>query len=216
MVNGAGSYADVSGTTNRAVVIFAWTNEGTTTLASVTWNGYTVSATATNSDAGSTMGWGFSVFTDSQLPGSSKPVTINWTTAPGGYNWLAVTVDNVNQSSPVRTSSAPATQFGTAPKTTLTGLTVGDLVIGQVTLNTPSRFSSWQNSLVQIFLAAASGGGQDIAAAYKTAASASEVFGTNETSNDYVFIGALALAGSGGGGPTYQPLPYVRPVLLEF
>lgn len=195
----SGSYAPVSGTANRVVVMFAYTQNGTTTLTSITWNGHTVNATVTTDAIGAGVGIGAVVFPDADLPASSSAITVTWANGLTTLtDVLPVTVDNVNQSTPVRTSNS-GWQNSTTPSITLTGLISGDLLIGQAVELAPIYMTSWQNSLTQIIHTVQSGGGNYDDAAYKTAASTSEVFGENLSSSNGVSFAAIGLEPSSGG-----------------
>lgn len=198
------TYAPASGTSSRVVVIFAWTQAAQATLTNCVWNGYTVTPLQTLSNNNG-VGIGVCVFTDAQLPASAAAPTINW--SAGGTSdtdILPITVDYVNQSTPVRNSTT-GTPFTTNPSVTLTGLVAGDLVLGQgLELVGNISFTGWQNSLTQIVRQLESGGGNYINSAYKTAASSSEAYGITSSSAEAMPAAVLALEPSGGSGPSQK------------
>lgn len=110
ITSASGSYTPAAGS-NRVVVMLAAQKSGTgQTLTNIVWNGVTRTPTVTIADSayGDRDGVGVCIFKESELPAGASTATATWSGTPGDISIFCFTVENVDQTTTVRTSGSVA------------------------------------------------------------------------------------------------------------
>ena len=195
-----GTYAPGAGS-NRCVVMIGRmfpTAAGTDTLTQIAYNSNNVVPTQTVGD-GYFEAIGICVFTGAQLPGSAVAATNTWSAAVDQQDILPITVQDCNSSSPIRTGANTSANPGTTFTQTLTGLTVGDLII--VGANWNSGTLTWASGFTQIDNYV-NGSGGHFGSAYMTATGTSATVGYTLSGSNAGAMVAVAIAQASAAGDT--------------